>query len=497
MESSKQQQQQSAKFFHIIIIGAGLSGINAGYRLQSELPGCDFTILEGRHTMGGTWDLFRYPGVRSDSDLHTFGFSWRPWLGEKSIADGELIRAYLRESAEAVGIEQKICYRHKVTSANWSSTEQLWTLNVDTESQKMKYQARFVIFCTGYYNYKEPLTADIPGLDNFKGALVKPQFWPEDMDYAGKKIVIIGSGATAVSLLPSLAQKASHVTMLQRSPTYILASPKSDKVYSFLRQILPIRLAARITRIKFLVLPFCFFQFCRFFPGVAKSLLRAVSKAKLPSNVSVDPHFNPRYNPWEQRLCLCPDGDFYDALANGTASVVTDTIDTVTATGLQTTSGQSLDADIIVLATGLKLQLAGGATICLDEKPVDISSKYLWRGAMMQDLPNAAFIVGYTNAAWTLGADSTILLLCRLLKQFNMKETTVIPRMTTAEAAQMKSYPILNLSSTYVQKASGILPKSGNKAPWLAKQNYFMDTWISKWSDLRKGLQVFKNTKAD
>ncbi|CCU74800.1 unnamed protein product [Blumeria hordei] len=497
MDSQNQQQQQPAEYFHIIVIGAGLSGINTGYRIQSELPECNYTILEGRHTMGGTWDLFRYPGVRSDSDLHTFGFSWRPWLGEKTIAGGELIRTYLRECAEAEGIDKKIRYRHKVISANWSSTEQLWNLDVDTESQTVKYQARFVIFCTGYYNYKEPLASDIPGLENFKGTLIRPQFWPEDMDYTGKKIVIIGSGATAVTLVPNLAKKASHVTMLQRSPTYILASPANDRVYALLRRLLPVRLAARITRIKFLVLPFCFFQFCRFFPGVAKSLMRAVSKAQLPSNVSVDPHFSPRYNPWEQRLCLSPDGDIYSALGNGTASVVTDTIKTVTATGIQTTGGKSLDADIIVLATGLKLQLAGGASINVDEKPVDIPSKYLWRGAMMQDIPNAAFIIGYTNAAWTLGADSTTLLLCRLFKQFNLKETTVVPRMSTDEAAQMKNFPILNLSSTYIQKANGILPKSGNKAPWLAKQNYFMDSWVGQWSDLRKGLQVFKSTKAN
>ncbi|KAI1000541.1 FAD-containing monooxygenase [Podosphaera aphanis] len=490
--------EHESKFVDVLIIGAGISGINAGYRIQSELPNHTYAIIEARDTVGGTWDLFRYPGIRSDSDLNTFGFPWRPWLEEKSIADGESIRKYIRECAAAEGIDRHIRFKHRVLSGNWSTSEKIWDLLVDADGVEITYKARFVIFGTGYYNYKEPLKAQIPGIENFKGTVIHPQFWPEDLDYTDKKIVVIGSGATAITLVPNLADKAAHVTMLQRSPTYILAAPAVDKISYLLRRVLPLGVAVRIARLKFLVVPFCFVQFCRAFPGLARKLLRANAKAHLPAKYSLDPHFNPKYNPWEQRLCLSPDGDFYASLHSGKASVVTDVIDTVTETEIRTSSGQVLEPDIIITATGLQLQLAGGASITIDKKPVDVTSKYFWKGCMLQDLPNAAFVVGYTNASWTLGADSTAMHICRLLKYMDRNNyKSVCPHMTADEEKGMQTTPMLNLTSTYIENAKNMLPKSGDKGPWHAKRNYFVDSWDASWSDLKQGLLFSGNTKAE
>lgn len=485
-------------FYDVLIVGAGISGINSAYRIQTELPNCKYAIIEARDGIGGTWDLFRYPGIRSDSDLHTFCFPWRLWVQEKSIADGKSIREYVCRCASAEGIDRKIRFKHKLLSANWSSVEQNWDLMVDADGVETLFKARFVLFGTGYYNYQEPMKVEIPGLQNFKGTVVHPQFWPPDLDYTNKKIVIIGSGATAVTLLPNLANKAAHVTMLQRSPSYILASPAVDRVSQLLRRVLPLKIAARISRLKFLVVPFCFRYFCRKFPGTARNVLRANSLANLPTNVSVDPHFTPKYNPWEQRLCLSPDGDFYAALRSGKASIVTDTIETVMESGIRTTSGQVLDPDIIITATGLQVQFAGGSTVSVDNEEIDVKTKYLWKGSMLQDVPNAAFIVGYADAAWTLGADTTALLICRLLKKMDYhNQLSVRPYMTMDEEKRIKSGPMLNLNSTYIKNANSVLPKSGDKGPWHAKRNYFIDRWDASWSNLKTGLLYTGKSKVE
>lgn len=485
--------ERAAVDYDMVIIGAGISGINAAYRVQNELPGYSYTILEARDAIGGTWDLFRYPGIRSDSDLHTFGFPWRPWSKPKAIADGESIRNYIKESAEINGIDKKIQFRHKVLAVDWSSGEQQWNLTVDGNGEQKDFRAKFIIFSTGYYDYNEPLKTTIPGLENFQGTIIHPQFWPEHLDYTGKKIVIVGSGATAITLLPNLAEKAEKVTMLQRSPTYILALPAVDPSGDWMRKWLPTWMAHTLVRWKFLVLPFLFFKFCRAFPNTARKIIRKGTKKELPKSMPIDPNFNPSYNPWEQRLCVCPDGDFYKSLKKN-GDVVTDTIKTVTSTGIETSSGKTLETDIIITATGLKLLLAGGARITVDSKLIDLSQKYMFKGAMLQDIPNAAIVIGYTNASWTLGADATALLVCRLLKQMKKRgETSVVP--TLPKGKKIKDLPVLNLSSTYIDKAKGQLPKAGDVAPWQPRSNYFTDYWVASYGTLSTGLKFSKPTK--
>jgi cation diffusion facilitator CzcD-associated flavoprotein CzcO len=480
--------------FDVIIVGAGISGINAGYRVQTELPNYKYTILESRDAIGGTWDLFRYPGIRSDSDLHTFGFPWRPWSDKKVIADGTLIRNYVKASAEQYGIDRKILFHHKLLAANWSSDEQRWALNVDTDGEKVTFYARFVIFSTGYYDYNEPLQASIPGLENFKGKVIHPQFWPEDYDYSNKKMVIIGSGATAVTLLPVIAQKAARVTMLQRSPTYVMALPVEDQMGNFMRKFLPQWLAFKLVRWKFLIVPLLFFQFCRAFPNAAKGILRKRTSALLPKNIPHDPNFKPKYNPWEQRLCICPNGDFFKALRKGNADIVTDTIETVTEHGITTQNGTKLDADIIVTATGLKMQIGGGSRISVNSKPLTIGAKFMWKGMMLQDLPNAAFVIGYTNASWTLGADATARHVCRMLRYMDkngMESAT--PRVGKDE--KLSASPVLNLNSTYIEKAKGTLPKAGDRGPWQPRSNYLTDHWVASHGNLTTGIHFESGEK--
>ncbi|KAH6716395.1 monooxygenase flavin-binding family protein-like protein [Leptodontidium sp. MPI-SDFR-AT-0119] len=479
----------------VIIIGAGISGINAGYRVQTELPGYQYTILEARGAIGGTWDLFRYPGIRSDSDLHTFGFPWRPWSKANSIADGPSIRKYIRESAEVNGIDRKIRFHNKLLSADWSTSTQRWTLSVNADGEKTHLSARFVIFSTGYYDYNTPLKASIPGIDNFQGETIHPQFWPKDYDYTGKKMIIIGSGATAITLLPNLAEKAAHVTVLQRSPSYIMAIPAVDPTANFIRKWLPTWFGHTIVRWKFLILPFIFFKFCRAFPNAARKVIQDNTKKQLGNcNVPLDPNFKPSYNPWEQRLCVCPDGDFFKALHRGNADMVTDTIKTVTANGIQTDSGKSIDADVIITATGLKMQLAGGSKITVDSKPIDVSTKYVWKGVMLQDVPNAAIVVGYTNASWTLGADATARLVCRLLKKMDQGREGVVVA-TLDPRLKLNPSPMVNLSSTYIEKAKGEMPKSGDVAPWKPRSNYLTDYWVAGYGNLTNGLKFSKILK--
>lgn len=473
----------------VIIVGAGISGINAAYRVQNELPHYKYTVLEARDAIGGTWDLFRYPGIRSDSDLHTFGFVWRPWSKKNSIADGESIRKYIRDSAEENGIDKQIRFHHKLQSADWSSEDQRWSLQVDADGQRTQFNAKFVIFSTGYYDYDTPLKAQIPGLSNFEGKTIHPQFWPEDLDYAGKNIIIIGSGATAITLLPNLADKAGNVTILQRSPSYIMALPSVDPTGDFVRKYLPTWLAHTIVRWKFLILPFLFFNFCRKFPNAGRQIIRKNTLKNLEkTDVPHDPNFKPSYNPWDQRLCVCPDGDFFKSLERPNTHIVTDTIKTVTKNGIQTENGKFIDADIIVTATGLKMQLAGGARVSVDGKPINFPDKYVWKGVMLQDVPNAAIVIGYTNASWTLGADATARLVCRLLKHMEEKgQTSATPRIE--QGLQMKPQNMLNLNSTYIEKAKGALPKAGTVGPWKPRSNYFVDYWLAGHGELTNALQ--------
>ena len=479
----------SSDFLDVIIVGAGISGINAAYRIQTNLPSATYTILEARGGIGGTWDFFRYPGFRSDSDLYTFGFPWRPWSQEKYIADGDSIRQYIHKSAAMYGIDRKVQFHQKFVSANWSTDQQMWTLVVDAGGEKRYLHARFVILSTGYYDYDEPLSTTITGIENFEGTVLHPQFWPEDFDYADKKIIVIGSGSTAVTLVPSLAEKASHVTMLQRSPSYLLARPSVDTFGSIVSKLLPSWIAHRITRYKFLLQNFLFVSFCGRFPTAAKKLIKKATVKELPKEVPHNPHFEPRYNPWEQRLCLCPDGDFFQSMRSGKASVVTDKITSVVENGIQLASGRVLDADVIVTATGLKLKTAGGAQLSVDNVPVKVGEKFLWKGVMLQDTPNMATVIGYTNASWTLGADATALLVCRLLKYLKDKEfTSAIPRLEGSEG--IRSVPALNLSSTYIVKGMKELPRTADKAPWAPRKTYFADLWDAKFGSITDGLQL-------
>ena len=486
--------KETPHYQDVLLIGAGISGINLGYHLQTQLPDLSYTILENRDAIGGTWDLFKFPGIRSDSDLYTFGFAWRPWTEQKSIAEGPLIVKYVKESAAMYNIDKKILFRHKVASANWSSEERTWSLAIDNDGVRKVFTCRFLVFCTGYYDYETPLQTTIPGIDNFKGDVLHPQFWPQDLDYTGKKIVIIGSGATAITLLPALAKKAAQVTMLQRSPSFVVSQPAEDGLEIAIRKTFPVWMARKMIRLKWLIIPWMFINFCRYLPNAATNLLSKAASKQLPESIKQDPHFKPRYNPFEQRVCFCPDGDFYAALRKGKADVVTDTISTVTASSIKLASGQELNPDIIVTATGLKLRMLGGIPVYVDDKPYTPADNYVWKSCMLQNLPNAAWVVGYVDASWTLGADATSHLLCRMFKKMQGEGTTVAtPRLNAAEQSKMKDLPVLRLTSTYVKVGGkNVLPKAGDGAQWRPRSTYFRDWWESRFGDLASNMEYLK-----
>jgi cation diffusion facilitator CzcD-associated flavoprotein CzcO len=481
----------SIEHFDVLIVGAGISGIGAGYYLQARCPGKRYAILEGRGDIGGTWDLFRYPGIRSDSDMFTLGYSFRPWKEAKAIADGPSIREYVRDTAREYGIDRHIRFNHRVRSASWSSEDARWTVEVDTgdSGERVRYTCSFLYMCSGYYSYASGYTPSFPGKGDFQGRLVHPQQWPEDLDYRGKRVVVIGSGATAVTLVPAMAKEAAHVTMLQRSPSYIASLPAEDPIANAIRKLLPERTAHDVARWKNVALGTLFYQLCRRAPGLARRILRSGVKKELPPEFDVDTHFNPRYEPWDQRLCLVPDADLFAAIKSGRASVVTDRIRSLTNNGILLESGDELVADIIVTATGLRLQLCGGMQMTVDGEPVEANRMFVYKGLMLGNVPNFALCVGYTNASWTLRAELSSKYVCRLLNHMDRHGyRQCLPR---PDDSTLEPRPLLGLTSGYVQRAVDELPKQGSKAPWYLRQNYVLDRLTMRFGAVDDGTMVF------
>ena len=459
----------------VIIIGAGLSGIGAARHLREKCPEKSFVILEGRAAIGGTWDLFRYPGVRSDSDKYTLGYTFKPWKEQKAIADGHAILAYVRETAKESGLDARIRFGHRVISASWSSAEAAWTVEIDRGpgEERARLTGNFLVSCTGYYDYAKGYTPTLPGADRFTGRIVHPQFWKEDIAYEGQRVVVIGSGATAVTLVPELARKAAHVVMLQRSPTYVLSRPAEDAIANWLREHLPAPLAYGLSRWKNVLLGMAFFQLARRRPAFAKKRLIELVRKELGPDYDVEKHFTPAYNPWDQRVCLVPDGDFFAAIRSGKASVVTDHIETFTETGIKLRSGEEVAADLVVTATGLELQFLSGMQLTVDGRTIEPAKSMTYKAMMLCDVPNLVCTFGYTNASWTLKADLTSEYVCRLLRHMSATGArSATPRHADAGVAEM---PFLDFSSGYVQRAHDRFPKQGSKRPWKLDQNYILD----------------------
>jgi monooxygenase len=466
----------------VLIIGAGLSGIGAAVHLQRELPGKSYAILEARDAIGGTWDLFRYPGIRSDSDMFTLGYSFKPWKHERMIADGWTIRDYIQETAREYGIDRNIRFGHKVVRVDWDSKLALWTVTAELleNGDTVKLTANFIHVCGGYYRYDEGFTPDFPGIENFGGTVIHPQHWPEDLDYTGKRVVVIGSGATAMTLVPAMSDRAAQVTMLQRSPSYVVSLPGIDPVAQVLRKLLPSSVAYGVVRAKQLGITMASFQFFRRLPKQARAALRQMAIRQLPEGYEVDTHFKPKYDPWDERLCVVPDGDLFRALRSGKAAIVTDRIESFTETGIKLASGNELEADIVVTATGLQLQVAGGAGLFVDGNEVDFSQTVAYKGLMYSGIPNAAVTFGYTNASWTLKADLIASYVCRLLKYMDDHGYDYV--MPLAPPPDVPLRPFLDLQSGYIQRASGILPKQADRAPWRVYQNYILDYRLLKYA---------------
>jgi len=476
--------------FDVLFVGAGLSGVGAAYHLRQGSPGRSYVILEGRESVGGTWDLFRYPGIRSDSDMYTLGYSFRPWEEAKAIADGPSILRYVNDTADRYGIRQHIRFRHHVKKADWSSADARWIVEAErTDSgERVRFTCDWLHMCSGYYNYHEVYDPGFAGKESFRGTIVHPQFWPEDLDYKGRKVVVIGSGATAVTIVPEMAKDAAHVVMLQRSPTYMVSRPSEDGIANFLRRVLPSKLAYGIVRWKNVLLQMVFFKLARKRPAKVKEKLLDEVRKLLPPGYDVGTHFTPRYNPWDQRLCLVPDADMFQAIGKGSASIVTGEIDSFTETGIRLKNGEVLDADIVVTATGLKLQLASDIAFTVDCEPRDLSRTLSYRGMMFSDMPNLSYSFGYTNASWTLKADLTGQYLCRLLNHLDKTGTEIAIPMREAGVEEV---PFLDFSSGYVQRALDILPKQGSKKPWKLYQNYALDMFSLKFASVEDGVIRF------
>ncbi len=487
----------AAEHRDVVVVGAGLSGIGAAYRLQTECPEHSYVVLEARDSVGGTWDLFRYPGIRSDSDMFTLGYPFKPWRDPQSIADGPSILAYVRETAQEFGIDRHIRFRTRLVSADWSGGEHRWTLGLEERGEDGSVRRRsltcsFLYSCAGYYDYESGHAPGFPGAETFRGRVVHPQFWPEDLDWAGRRVVVIGSGATAVTLVPAMADEAAHVTMLQRSPTWISAVPGRDRRADALRRVLPPRTAHRLIRTKNILFGTAFYQFCRRRPALARAFLTGRAARALGSEQLVAEHFTPSYDPWDQRLCAVPNADLFKALRKGRAEVVTDAVDTFVPEGIRLRSGRVLEADVVVTATGLKLRFFGGVVPSVDGTPVELSEQFVWNGAMLTGVPNFALCIGYTNASWTLRADLTHRLVCKVLRHMDRHDAVaVVPR----RAEGMREHPLLDLSSGYVRRAIAGFPRQGDRHPWRVRQNYLLDSATTLRTPLSRTLDLVPRTR--
>ncbi|WP_433038409.1 flavin-containing monooxygenase [Actinomycetospora sp. CA-053990] len=465
----------STEHLDVVIVGAGLSGIGTACHLERDLPGTRYAVLEAREDLGGTWSLFRYPGIRSDSDMHTLGYRFRPWSSATALADGPSILEYVRDTAQEYGVDEKIRYGHRLTRASWDSDAQRWTLELPGQEP---LTCSFLLMCSGYYRYDQGYTPDLPGLERFGGTVVHPQLWDPEMDYAGKRVVVIGSGATAVTLVPAMLQgsddhgAAAHVAMLQRSPSYVLSIGRTDPVAEVLSRWLPRSVADPLTRTKNIAQIIALYQISQRFPRFVRGLLRRATQAALPEGYDVDTHFNPRYDPWDQRMCMVPDGDLFRAVRSGQADIVTDTIETFTEDGIRLASGQELEADVVVTATGLNLQMFGGAEVVVDGEPVHLPDTMAYKGMMLSGVPNLVYMIGYTNASWTLKVDLVAEYVVRLLRHLRDHGLGVaVPE----RDPDVEEAPFLDFGAGYVQRSIDELPKQGTRAPWRLAMNYAID----------------------
>jgi monooxygenase len=474
----------------VLIVGAGLSGIGAARRLQRCCPGKRYAIVEARESIGGTWDLFRYPGVRSDSDMYTLGYDFKPWTDAKAIADGPAILRYIRETAQEGRITPHIRFGLRVRGAEWSSSDARWTITAEctADGRSVLLQARFLYMCSGYYSYAEGHRPRFAGEADYRGTVLQPQFWPEDLDYSGKHVVVIGSGATAVTLVPEMAKTAAHVTMLQRSPTYVVTRPSVDRLAQWLKRRLPGGAAYGLARWKNVLLSMFFYQLARRRPEQMKRRIIEMARAQVGPQFDVDTHFTPRYKPWDQRMCLVPDGDLFERIREGRAAVVTDGIECFTERGVKLASGDELPADIVVMATGLKLNVMGDVAVSIDGRALDLGATLTYKGMMLGDVPNLAMTFGYTNASWTLKADLTAGYVCRLLRYMDRHGYAVaMPRRDPSVLPQ----PFLTFTSGYVRRALAILPKQGSQRPWAVYQNYLLDLFNLRYGRIADGVMQF------
>lgn len=475
--------------FDVLIIGAGISGIGAAYHLQAKSPNRTFAILEGRDSIGGTWDLFKYPGIRSDSDMYTLGYAFKPWKEQKAIADGPSIMNYLHETADENDIKKHIRFHHMVKSAEWSTDDACWTLKIEKGGEPTELTCNFLFLCGGYYKYSSGYTPDFAGMDSFEGQTIHPQFWPEDLDYAGKRVVVIGSGATAVTIVPEMAKDAGHVVMLQRSPTYMGGRPAVDAGAIKIRKLLPSMLAYQAIRWRNVLMGMYFFNMARKKPEKVGPFMVNMVKEKLPEGYDVETHFTPSYKPWDQRICAVTDDDLFKTISDGSVSVVTDHIETFTPKGIKLKSGEELEADIIITATGLNLEVFNGLELSVDGKKITASETMAYKGMMYTDVPNLASSFGYTNASWTLKCDLTCEYICRLLNHMEKTGTKACtPRLSDASVTEE---PWLDFSSGYVQRSIDMFPKQGSQKPWKLNQNYFLDLMSLRYSNVDDGTMEF------
>jgi cation diffusion facilitator CzcD-associated flavoprotein CzcO len=479
----------------VLVVGAGLSGIGAACHLQRSCPDRSYLILEARERVGGTWDLFRYPGVRSDSDMHTLGYSFSPWEDAKAIADGPSILRYVTETARRYGVLDRIRTGHAVTGAEYSTADARWTVHVqraDTGATEI-FTCGFLFCCGGYYRYDAGYTPRFAGVERFPGPVIHPQHWPEDLEYAGKRVLVIGSGATAVTLVPAMAHAAAHVTMLQRSPTYVVSLPSRDAIADWLRRRLPRTVAYRIVRTKNVAMMTLSFQLSRRRPKLMKAIIRRGAERQLPAGCDVDAHFRPDYDPWDQRMCMVPDGDLFRALSSGRASIVTDRVTTFTERGVQLAAGGELEADVIITATGLRLQAMAGMSLSVDGAPVRLPDQLVYKGMMLSGVPNFAFTVGYTNASWTLKADLTAAYVCRLLS--HMRRRAYVSCMPAHAGPEQAREPLLNLNSGYILRSLSELPAQGAERPWRMRQNYALDVMDFRLRGVEDGVMHFTRAR--